>query len=166
MTWPLPAGTVTSMDEVRTDRLTPILLVLAELDVLVQADPATPERRQVLDKKLADLLGPDMRSRVRHAKQLIDVGYMDGTAVQTGGDGGMLMARGLGPRGRQELGQWPSEGQVLLSALITAIEQAEGAVPEEERGKVRRLLDAARDVGTGTTANVIAALLARVSGLG
>jgi hypothetical protein len=73
--------------------------------------------------------------------------------------------RGLGPNGRRALGHWPSEGEELIHLLIAAVEEAEATASEDDRGKLRNLLDSLRDVATGTASEVLAAVLLRLAGL-
>jgi hypothetical protein len=72
-----------------TDRLTPLLLLFAELDALDEFNNADEERVGEVREEINGLLGANVPARIRHAHDLIDEGYMNGVAAPAGGGGGV-----------------------------------------------------------------------------
>lgn len=70
----------------------------------------------------------------------------------------------LTERGRRTIGQWPSDDLVRELALVLQAQLA-SAKDDAERSRIRRLIDAVTDVGTGTMANVLAAVVSQQLGM-
>lgn len=68
------------------------------------------------------------------------------------------------PRGRQAVGQWPSAdpAEAFLQVLAQRIATEDDP---EERGRMQRWLDSARQVGAGVTTGVVTAVIQQVTGL-
>jgi hypothetical protein len=139
--------------------------LLAELDVLNDYDPAVAERVREIREQISQHLGPNLPTRVRHAQDLIDAGYMHGKAEPGMRGSGFVHVEGLGPTGRRALGHWPSEGEALIRVLIAAVEEAVTTAPDEDRGKLKRLLGSLQDLATGAGGEVLGSVLARITGL-
>ena len=149
----------------QTDQLTPLLPLLAELDILNDYDPADAQRVRELREQISQHLGPNLPTKIRHARDLIDAGYMHGKAEPGMGESGFVHVEGLGPIGRRALGHWPTEGEALIRVLIAAVEEAQTTASEEDRGKLKRLLDSLRDLTTGAGGEVLGSVLVRIAGL-
>lgn len=128
-------------------REVPLLEALAELeDEGVIGDSSNIAER-------SGLPGPDVGYGLRALAEAVPP-----FVVIDGGDQGSIATRvpyfvsvRLGERGRREVGQWPAEGADFESFLELLAERIDDVPDEEEKGRLRRLLDAAqgvsRDVG-------------------
>lgn len=99
---------------------------------------------------------------------LIEDGYIAGAGVFWPlGQGEPVISADvlrLTPKGRRAVGQWPSgqAGDVLIRTLeAMLIELPEGPT----KGRVRRLLEAAREVGTDVLTGVVSKVLKSTMGL-
>ncbi len=91
--------------------------------------------------------------------------YIDGEVRRYLGGNARAVSHGLTERGRRAVGLWPS-GEAA-DALIDALRQAEEATDDpEERTLLRRAAGAVGSVSRDIMVDVVAAVVARQSGLG
>jgi hypothetical protein len=99
---------------------------------------------------------------------LIEDGYLTGATPHWGlGSSRPVIVADilrLTPKGRRALGQWPGEisGETLIRILQTAMQE----LPEgEEKGRLRRFLEAAEGVGVDLLSSIVAKLAKTATGL-
>jgi hypothetical protein len=81
-------------------------------------------------------------------------GYVQGTASIDGLPGALTVVPT--ERALQLLAGWPADGEVALARLIATLQtQIDATSDEEEKGKLRRVLDAVQGVGENVAAEVL-----------
>lgn len=92
-------------------------------------------------------------------------GYIVGEAIEMMGGTGDVFVRDLTERGRRTVGLWPSSESV--DALVEALKQAEELTDDpDEKTMIRRAAGAVGSVSREIMVDVVAAVVARQSGLG
>lgn len=134
----------------------PVLLKLAEYRNL--------DGRQILPRIHEALGGLAEDEMIESIDALEDGGYLE-AHWQRMMSGRVLMGVKLRERGRRALGIWPSaEG---VDALVDALRQAEDVVDDpEEKTLIRRAAGAVGSVSRDVMVDVMAAVIARQSGIG
>jgi len=115
---------------------------------------------------LVDLTGLERGDVVLGLRALVNAGYVDAidaSGPMVGNEGAEFLDIGLLERGRRAVGQWPSEdaGDDLLELIR---QRAEGAATEEERSRLRRLLEAGKAVGGRTLTEIVVAYAKHYAG--
>lgn len=135
----------------------PLLAAVAE----IEADPDLYGSILSLDA-VVERAGLEGVAPVRELQRLLEDGYVTAVVIDGGAesiDDDLYKLR-LAPAGARALGTWPAHGAYdrLIERLAAAAESPE--LPEAERSKVRRALEAVgavtRDVMVQVTAEVVA----------
>jgi hypothetical protein len=136
------------------------------LDVVYRLLEEQGAHLQLEGKDVAHALGrdeDDMDLR-RVFEQLDQAGYIKPTWA------GVTLPYMIEPteRGLQHTMGWPVPGQTDVEALLRMLDQRIEApdTPDEERTRLRRLRDAAGDVGTSVMSSLLSAWLSQVTGMG
>lgn len=133
----------------------PVLEAIGEAD----ADGRALER----ESDLPSLTGLEQREVDRALVALRDADMISGIDTTSHDGFGMLEIRIL-PAGRRATGQWPSGDPV--QALVRLLEQrAEAADDPEEKGRLRRLADDAKDVSKQALGEILAVLIRQQTGI-
>lgn len=113
---------------------------------------------------IAEALGFDVDDVIAALVALAGT-YLTGNPLNTLGGVSGFFATGLTERGRRAVGLWPSgEG---ADALVDALRQAEDLVDDpEEKSLIRRAAGAVGSVSRDVMTDVVAAVIARQSGMG
>lgn len=136
-----------------------------DLPVLVAAARLLEEGTEVLwESLIADATGLD-KDAVLRALSNLDGAYLNGRSSRGDGRLQSFVVIELTERGRRVVGLWPSGESV--DALVDALRQAEDATDDpEEKGALRRAAGAVMGVSRDIMVDVVAAVVARQSGLG
>lgn len=132
----------------------PALLHTAQL-VTVDGD------KEVRPEGIAKRLNIDVEKATASLVRLHDSGYLDGIRADSLG-GPYIIVQDLTERGRREVGMWPSaaDGAALIEILDKAADQE---TDEERKGLLRQMSRSGRSVGEGVLANIVAALVTRLT---
>jgi hypothetical protein len=133
------------------------LLILEAVVAAVDAgeDPARPARLAV-----ADL---DDKAYIAVGVNLVDDGYLD-AIVQPSASGPIgVYVTGIRPKGRRATGQWPGAdlGADLVATLNAEIEKT---TDEAKKGRLRRLVEAVRDIGTDVASETLSKVIIHRTG--
>lgn len=136
-----------------------------DFPVLVSAARAVDRRDpNVTAVRIADSLAMDL-GEVFAALDALDGAYLRQEPYDTLGGRGDSFVTGLTERGRRVVGLWPSGENV--DALVDALRQAEEQTDDpEEKSAIRRAAGAVLGVSRDVMVDVVAAVVARQSGLG
>lgn len=110
---------------------------------------------------------PEDPQTIRALARLYQGGYIDGMTVDQSPAPIFIIAT---PKGLQETRGWPREGggadqvELLLRLLDERIASEE--TPEAERGKLRRVREGVASLGRDFAVDLLAAYVARASGIG
>ncbi len=137
----------------------PVLLATARI---LESEGRTADSQEEEFQQAANC---DEQDLVRALQALKQAGYIEAeqTAMLAGND--TVWATGLTERGRRAVGLWP--GDDAADALIDALRQAEESTTDpDERSAIRRAWSSLGGVSRDVMVDVVAAVVARQSGLG
>lgn len=122
------------------------------LEVIAAAEQEGPTYALPSDE-VGRRAGLDQMAAQMGRRELHRAGYIRGADVSSHDGWGLINIK-LEERGRRQVGQWPSEnGYDELIRLLDG--RLESTDDEDERGSLRRLRDAATDVGRGAVSALI-----------
>jgi hypothetical protein len=128
----------------------------AVVDLYAQADAGEDVSQMQVNQRLERENGDSDTSRAFEV--LERSGYVQGTASIEPLPGALTVVPT--ERALQLLQGWPADGEVALARLIAALQtQIDSTDDEEEKGKVRRVLDAVEGVGENVAAEVLTKVL-------
>lgn len=106
--------------------------------------------------------------RMLAGQRLIEAGYVTGPKpLRDGGQPIVVVMTGLTERGLRAVGAWPAPDADVGALFLEVLERAaEEAVDDGDRSRLRKVGEQARGLGRDTLANVIAAVIARQTGIG
>lgn len=136
-----------------------------DLPVLIAAAKLLEDGAPVLwDSLITDATGFE-KDAVLKALSNLDGAYLNGRPNRGDGRLQSFVVTDLTERGRRVVGLWPSGENV--DALVDALRQAEDATDDpEEKSALRRAAGAVMGVSRDIMVDVVAAVVARQSGLG
>jgi hypothetical protein len=124
----------------------------ATVDLYAQADAGDDVSQMQVNQRLGREDGDSDTSRAFEV--LERSGYLQGTASIEQLSGALTVVPT--ERALQLLAGWPADGAVAVERLLATLQaRIEATSDEEERGKLRRVLDAVQGVGENITAEVL-----------
>jgi hypothetical protein len=131
---------------------TTLPVLQAVVDLYAQADAGEDVSQGQVNQRLERQDGDPDTSRAFEV--LERSGYVQGTASIDQLPGALTVVPT--ERALQLLAGWPADGEVALARLISALQtQIAATIDEEEKGKVRRVLEAVQGVGENVAAEVL-----------
>jgi len=124
----------------------------AVVDLYAQGEAGEDVSQMQINQHLAR---PDGDSDTSRAFELLErSGYVEGTASIDQLPGALTVVPT--ERALQLLAGWPADGEVALARLISALQaQIDATADEEEKGKLKRALDAVQGIGEGVAVEVL-----------
>ncbi len=128
----------------------------AVVDLYAQADAGEDVSQMQVNQRLERTDGDSDTSRAFEV--LERGGYVQGTASIEQLPGALTVVPT--ERALQLLAGWPADGEVALARLIAALQtQIDATSDEEEKGKLKRVLDAVQGVGENIAAEVLTKMM-------
>lgn len=148
------------MPETWLSREVPVLEAVARL-----GDRLEPGSSMLGVEEVAAEAGCDRDTAIRSLLALIEAGYVSGRPNP--GDDRIMSIRGIEllERGRRAVGSWPREEGGLEVLLELLADQIDAEPDEEKKSRLKRLREAAQDVGKDVGTSLLTAWFKSVSGL-